>query len=81
MKYNDRSTGFAWKKPTPEASARFSADSNANTPAATAADPYVTIKLSWFADSSSSRGSRFGTLASFAGVQNRPTASTRKLAT
>ena len=43
----------------------------ANSAAATGAVPYVVKRLSWLAASSRSRGTRLGTVASLAGIQNR----------
>ena len=63
-------------------SARVSSASKENTSAAaTGVIPYVVTRLTWFADSNWSLRTRLGTEASFAGIQNRPTHSTRKVAT
>ena len=42
-----------------------------NSSPAIGAVPYVANRLSWLADSSLSGGTRFGTDASLAGIQNR----------
>jgi hypothetical protein len=55
-------------------------DSAANSTAAIGAVPYVTIRLSWLADSSCSLGTRLGTVASLAGTQKRLTHSTSSVA-
>ena len=47
------------------------------TPAAIGAVPYAAIKLSWFAFSKDTFGTRFGTDASFAGDQKSETISTK----
>ena len=49
--------------------------------AATGAEPYVVKRLSWLAASSRSRGTRFGIVASLAGIQNRLATSIRNVAT
>ncbi len=49
--------------------------------AATGAEPYVVKRLSWLAVSSRSRGTRFGTVASLAGIQIRLATSMRNVAT
>jgi hypothetical protein len=48
---------------------------------ATAAEPYVVTSDRRFADSSWLGGTRLGTLASFAGIQNSDSDSIRKVAT
>jgi hypothetical protein len=58
-------------------SARDTRLSSAKTAAATGAEPYVAMRVSWLAPSSCSRGTRFGTDASLAGIQNRLTVSMR----
>src|SRR3954464_14609168 len=62
----------------PCASASLNFASNANRTEATGAVPYVVINDSWFAASSLRRSTRFGTEASFAGIQNKLTDSIRK---
>ena len=49
--------------------------------AATGVMPYVVTRLTWFADSNWSRRTRLGTVASFAGIQNRLAHSIRNDAT
>jgi hypothetical protein len=49
--------------------------------AATGAVPYATARDSWLAASRRERGTRLGTVASLAGVQNRPTTSISSVAT
>ena len=51
--------------------------SNENSVPATAAEPYVVMRLSRFADSRCDAGTRLGTLASFAGIQNSDSVSMR----
>ncbi len=68
-----------YSKPLP--SARDTRLSRPNTTAATGAEPYVAMSVSWLAPSSCSRGTRFGTEASLAGIQNRLTVSMKNEAT
>ena len=53
-----------------EPSARLISSSRPNTSPAIGAVPYVVSRLSWLACSSRSGGTRLGTVASLAGVQN-----------
>src|SRR3954451_18340043 len=71
------SVGFVVKKRMPCASASLNFASSANSTEASGAVPYVVINDSWFAASSRRRGTRLGTEASFAGIQNRLTDSIR----
>ena len=54
--------------------------STLNRPAAIGAVPYVVSRLSWLARSSLSRGTRLGTEALVAGVQNKVAQPARNLA-
>ncbi len=54
--------------------------STENIAAATGADPYVEIRLIWLARSSWSFCTRFGIVASLAGIQNNVTTSMRNVA-
>ncbi|GAB3960060.1 hypothetical protein GCM10029978_008400 [Actinoallomurus acanthiterrae] len=76
LMYSARLACWRWfANTTPEIRA-----STENVPAATGAEPYVEIRLIWLAFSSRSFGTRFGTEASLAGIQNSVTTSTRKVA-
>ena len=55
--------------------------STLNSPAARGAVPYVVSRLSWLARSSLSLGTRFGTDAEVAGLQNWVVTPARNLAT
>jgi hypothetical protein len=61
-------------------SAWLTSASNAKSVEATAADPYVVMRLIRFADSRWLGGTRLGTLASFAGIQNSESDSMRNAA-
>ncbi len=68
-----------YSKPLP--SARETRLSRPKTTAATGAEPYVAMSVSWLAPSSRSGPTMFGTEASLAGIQNRLTVSMRNDAT
>ena len=68
-----------YSKPVPRA--RETRLSRPKTAAATGAEPYVAISVSWLAPSSRSGPTMFGTDASLAGIQNRLTVSMRNDAT
>ena len=62
-------------------SADANSESSANSAAAIGAEPYVPSRFSWLAASSRCRGTRFGIVASLAGIQNRLAASMHTVAT
>jgi hypothetical protein len=71
LKYSARSTLLVLKYGVILPSDLLTRASTLNRPAATGAVPYVVSRLSWLARSSLSRGTRLGTDALVAGVQNK----------
>ena len=81
MKYRARSTLLAWNSGVTRLIPSLTSASTLNRPAASGAVPYVVSRLSWFARSSLSLGTRLGMDAAVAGFQNWLATPARNLAT
>ena len=81
LKYRARSTLLAWNSGVTRLIPSLTSASTLNRPAASGAVPYVVSRLSWFARSSLSLGTRFGMDAEVAGFQNWLATPARNLAT
>ena len=81
LKYSARSTLLVWNSGVTRLIPSLTSASTLNRPAASGAVPYVVSRLSWFARSSLSLGTRFGMDAAVAGFQNWLATPARNLAT
>ena len=81
LKYRARSTLLAWNSGVTRLIPSLTSASTLNRPAASGAVPYVVSRLSWFARSSLSLGTRLGMDAAVAGFQNWLATPARNLAT
>src|SRR5208337_2869824 len=81
LKYRARSTLLVWKSGVTRLTPSLTRASTLNRPAASGAVPYVVSRLSWFARSSLSLGTRLGMDAAVAGFQNWLATPARNLAT
>src|SRR5215469_11540437 len=81
LKYRARLTLLAWNSGVTRLIPSLTRASTLNTPAASGAVPYVDRMLSWLARSSLSLGTRLGTDAEVAGLQNWVVTPARNLTT
>src|SRR5450755_4983664 len=81
LKYRARSTLLVWNSGVTRLIPSLTSASTLNRPAASGAVPYVVSRLSWFARSSLSLGTRLGMDAAVAGFQNWLAMPARNLAT